>query len=95
MSASIESGRQNVRETVARARFHIEIVKKLTVSDHFLKMRSTKNVHETVARARFHMKIVYKTDGLIAISAVEVDKNYKRLSQLAVASSYSRQVGKN
>ena len=37
-----ESGRQNVRETVARARFHIKNRKKITGILHILKMRSTK-----------------------------------------------------
>ena len=43
-----ESGRQNVHETVARAQFHIKLgKKKLVVSDHFWKMRSTQCVRDS------------------------------------------------
>ena len=59
LRASIaESGKQNLHDTVARARFHIKRVKKLVGPD------------ETVARARFHAKIV-KTDGPLFEDGVE------------------------
>ena len=51
-----ESGRQNVRETVARARFHIETVKNWQVRTTFWRW-GRQNVHKTVARARFHREI--------------------------------------
>jgi len=45
-------GWRNVRETVARARFHVKIVTNCGVWSSFGRW-GRKNVHETVARARF------------------------------------------
>ena len=52
------SGRQNVHRTVARARFPLENVKKLSRSEHFWKMGSAKGAPDYIARARFHIKSV-------------------------------------
>ena len=41
-----ESGRQNVRETVARARYNIKIVKKMTGPDIFWEVRLAKGARD-------------------------------------------------
>ena len=48
-----ESGRQNVHETVARARFHTKITKKLAGSNHFFKMRSANHSFQFVRFSSF------------------------------------------
>ena len=52
-----ESGRQNVHETVARARFNIKIITNWRSWTTFWRW-GQQNEHETVARARFHLKIL-------------------------------------
>ena len=58
LRASIwESGRQNVNETLARARLQIKIVKDWRRRTTFWRW-GRENVHETVARTGFHINIV-------------------------------------